>query len=377
MRFINIFLSKNENRIIGLDILRCLAILLVLFEHGRFLLPNSYQDKYDKFNLIRVNGVSVFFVLSGFLIGGILIKIIAQTKFDWQDLLSFWLRRWFRTVPNYLLILLVLISFGYIRSSPPDDYDLSYFVFLQNFASSHPPFFPEAWSLTVEEWFYLLFPLAFFAFNKVVKDKRSSFVISTLIFLIVPFALRIIKYYSGLGLADDQLDLEYRKIVILRLDSIMYGVIGAYFMYKWPKIWLRIRAIFTLIGVAFLIIIYFASFNLSSVYVPIFFNIESIIVLCFLPVLSSLRSTKSKIIDSLFIYISLISYSIYLLNFTFIIGYFIPNINKLIGRGATPSDEIFISNYLMFWFFTITFSTLLYYFFERPTTKLRDLVKIK
>ena len=62
---------KKENRIFGLDLLRSIAILLVLFAHGDFILKENITN-YN--GIIKLDGVDFFFVLSGFFIGGILIK---------------------------------------------------------------------------------------------------------------------------------------------------------------------------------------------------------------------------------------------------------------------------------------------------------------
>lgn len=75
------FYKKHQQRIVGLDILRSIAVLLVLFIHGKALIPKENQVAYDSLNIFRIDGVSIFFVLSGFLIGGILLKMIANTNF--------------------------------------------------------------------------------------------------------------------------------------------------------------------------------------------------------------------------------------------------------------------------------------------------------
>lgn len=65
---------NSTNRIIGLDVLRSIAILLVLYQHSIFLI-SSPNELYQ----IRIDGVSIFFVLSGFLIGNILIKTFSES----------------------------------------------------------------------------------------------------------------------------------------------------------------------------------------------------------------------------------------------------------------------------------------------------------
>ena len=78
----------------------------------------SMLEKIDtKFPWIPlINGVELFFVLSGFLIGGILIKTFQKdNSFGIKTISNFWIRRWFRTLPNYDLILIlniIVVYFG-------------------------------------------------------------------------------------------------------------------------------------------------------------------------------------------------------------------------------------------------------------------------
>jgi peptidoglycan/LPS O-acetylase OafA/YrhL len=88
-----------NKRIFGLDILRASAILFVMLSHSRaFIDPHAGTYYYGLFIL---DGVDLFFVLSGFLIGGILIRTINDKGLTWVQLTNFWTRRWFRTLPNY------------------------------------------------------------------------------------------------------------------------------------------------------------------------------------------------------------------------------------------------------------------------------------
>lgn len=66
----------NQKRIFGLDLLRFLAIIMVLISHGRLLLKSTLGSSIDFLSLGGFWGVELFFVLSGFLIGGILIKFM-------------------------------------------------------------------------------------------------------------------------------------------------------------------------------------------------------------------------------------------------------------------------------------------------------------
>ena len=121
------------------------------------------EARYKYINFFIFDGVSIFFVLSGFLIGGILIKLLKENILNSKLIITFWVRRWFRTLPNYFLILIILILLDSIYNENFSFYSYKrYFLFSQNLFSKHPGFFPEAWSLSVEEWFYLLIPIIIF-----------------------------------------------------------------------------------------------------------------------------------------------------------------------------------------------------------------------
>ena len=139
------------NRIFGLDLMRFFAIVFVVFGHIWYVFPQLHFMGH-----IWVFGVEVFFVLSGFLIGGILIKVL-EKEVSKRALYNFWVRRWFRTLPNYYLFLLInIIAFSYFKDSYQWNY--SYLFFLQNLAWMPERFFSVSWSLAVEEWFYLIVP---------------------------------------------------------------------------------------------------------------------------------------------------------------------------------------------------------------------------
>ena len=105
-------------RIIGLDVLRALAIGGVVLSHGLvFLYPHvpALELGGARLGLYHLGhsgyyGVELFFVLSGFLIGGILLGVGPRLA-GGAELLRFYCRRWFRTLPNYYLFLLVNIAF--------------------------------------------------------------------------------------------------------------------------------------------------------------------------------------------------------------------------------------------------------------------------
>src|SRR5579862_5720183 len=174
--------AEKSKRNFGLDLARAVAISLVLCSH--FYVPTE---------VVGIYGVELFFVLSGFLIGGILLRSITSSPhgFGLSDLFQFWVRRWFRTLPNYYLFLLLYFVF----LPPPPRVNLKpYLLFLQNLAWPTPDFAGHTWSLTIEEWFYLLFPLTIWIISiERPSGKKASarrFLLATVLFLIVPAVLR-------------------------------------------------------------------------------------------------------------------------------------------------------------------------------------------
>ena len=89
---------STSKRNFGLDLVRAIAILLVLITH--IGLKSDYVGGLEIGNL----GVEFFFVLSGFLIGGILIKDFSNGGVNIPVIANFWIRRWFRTLPVYYLV---------------------------------------------------------------------------------------------------------------------------------------------------------------------------------------------------------------------------------------------------------------------------------
>jgi len=95
-----------QHRIFGLDVIRTIAILLVLLSHSTLLLfPENNHISLTAIRFFGTIGVDLFFVLSGYLIGGLLLRQIRNGKTAFKNFMYFWIRRWFRTLPNYILIL--------------------------------------------------------------------------------------------------------------------------------------------------------------------------------------------------------------------------------------------------------------------------------
>lgn len=209
-------------RSFGLDALRVSALFLVLFAHGcAFWMPGFAAELVFPATICSFIGVDAFFVLSGFLIGRRLLEI----NDTHQGVVSFWKRRWARTLPNYYLFL--LISFcvmGLLLKRPIGG--ASYWWFGQNlYAPMQVFFFPESWSLAVEMWFYLLAPLLMLVLPR--AQVRRNTLVCLLVGLLLLGAFAYLRFHAAK--AGASWDEGIRKIVLLRLDALIYGVMAAGF----------------------------------------------------------------------------------------------------------------------------------------------------
>ncbi|MGV9002176.1 MAG: acyltransferase family protein [Candidatus Saccharimonadaceae bacterium] len=365
----------GSKRAYGLDILRAIAIIVVVFSHGAPLLPTKLVSFQEYF---LIDGVFLFFVLSGFLIGTILIKILDKKKATFKNLADFWTRRWFRTLPNYFLILTVLILIGFVFHGGVNGVNpIPYFFFLQNFASPHPQFYSEAWTLSVEEWFYLIVPCVVFILAGIFKIAPKKAIMTTVVAIIVSsIAIRLYRYSIDPVTSVSQWDILFRKQVITRLDSLMFGVLGAYIAYYHKSLWVKYKKKLFAIGIFLLLATHVLSLYIASgshiaqigygVYLTVFsFTLTAFGIFLLLPLLSEYKSGKGKVFKAVTT-VSISSYSIYLIHLSLIQ----PFVIALFGAELTRFESIV--RYVFYWILTIICSILLYKYFEKPTTGLRE-----
>ncbi|MFM1931931.1 MAG: hypothetical protein RL226_1234 [Bacteroidota bacterium] len=185
-----------------------MSIVFVLMQHAHINIPGLQPLR------IGLIGVEVFFVLSGFLIGGILLKSFETHQGDAGMLKEFWIRRWLRTLPLYYLVLV----FRYFFIAPEVGSNLVYyFFFLQNnfYGIS---FMDVSWSLVIEEWFYLLAPVPLLlVFRRGGMDglkKAIPLMIAVILLLRATMVYRYNTPYEGLN-----------GLVPVRMDALLIGVL--------------------------------------------------------------------------------------------------------------------------------------------------------
>lgn len=207
----------REGRNLGLDVLRVAATVSVLLSHfGVFAAVHWKMPHADLMFIAGPFGLAAFFVLSGFLIGNILLRVVEQGV-DFRGWRNFTLRRLLRVLPTYVLWVLVLASLD-----PPGGLHFGvlahYLTLTQNFAWPMPAdgWFGVSWSLTVEVWFYLMFGALSLAAARFAGLRGLVVVLA--LFLVLPPAIRL-----GLPTALPW-DAWIRKIALLRVDAIATGV---------------------------------------------------------------------------------------------------------------------------------------------------------
>ncbi|KUG07814.1 hypothetical protein ASU33_16030 [Solirubrum puertoriconensis] len=319
------------------------------------------------------DGVAVFFVLSGFLIGGVLIKTLETKGAHRSNLWDFWVRRWIRTVPPYLLVLPVVMAFEIHNGVPARTY-LPYFVFLQNFNWPIPPAFLESWSLTVEEWFYLLSAPASFLLAKLLKP-RYGVLLAAVLFLVGSTAYRYdyFQHYQPQDWPD--WDAHFRKIVLLRLDSLMYGVLAAWVAYYFPAAWARAKWPLFVVGFVGLSMIAnpVAPNDLTLFTCVWSFSVAGLGVAFMLPLMNSWKHASGAL-ASIVTHISLISYSLYLLHATIVnANIAVPVVRMLPLPGPVKS----LAGLAILWGLSLPLATLMYKYFEVPVMALRNRLKQK
>jgi peptidoglycan/LPS O-acetylase OafA/YrhL len=198
----------------ALDAVRAGAIWLVIFSHGIVnLLHPIPEAMVPVYFITSTVGVEFFFSLSGFLIGRILLDIEAR-GITVASVGRFLTRRWLRTLPLYYIFFAVGTCYR-----PVDTHTaIGVLSMTQNLWPPFdlPVFFQQSWSLTIEEYSYLLLPIFAFIFQRTGRPV-----------LIAVLAVTALSIACRIGLEGHQTFGEVRLSAIGRLDAIVYGLCAA------------------------------------------------------------------------------------------------------------------------------------------------------
>jgi peptidoglycan/LPS O-acetylase OafA/YrhL len=238
--------SPNKSRIPELDGIRGLAILSVLCYHYISLegptAPGSITVGLQRLVILGGTGVDLFFVLSGFLIGGILL----DAKESPHYFSTFYVRRFFRIFPiyyawitAYILVAVFggkqLLALSGSGKAPPLNFDIyNHYLFIQNFFVDRlqhlaGAWFDHTWSLAVEEQFYLVIPLLVWLLSRrTLKIFLFFVVVSQPLLRIV--LLKTVWVSAGL----------IEQLTLTRADVLAFGVLAAvYWRDETVSAWLQ------------------------------------------------------------------------------------------------------------------------------------------
>lgn len=344
------------NRNFGLDVLRSVSIWLVLLQHLGFHIQGLAPLRLGGI------GVEIFFVLSGFLIGGILFREIEKGNCLTKTLKNFWIRRWFRILPLYFGVL--IFKFVFIDHSIGTNI-FYYFFFLQNNFYGIE-FLGVSWSLVIEEWFYLFSPLFLFFVIRLFK-KHSFVTLSIVLFILLVVAFRAFYVFKT--------NAPYVGIngnFPFRFDSLFLGVLFAYLQRNFPNVFRLFSspAIFGIAVLSFVLYLYFFITYSESIDSDYFFRIAGFIILpltavFFVPFVSSFETINqdrlmNKVLFKFFTTTSIITYAIYLTH---------PFVNEFLASNFHANKYLtalvaIALTYLISWF--------VYSWFEHPVLKLRE-----
>ena len=222
-------------RLDSLDLLRAVAILLVL---GRHLSEGTVAALAGPLRtLVSIwqrggwIGVDLFFVLSGFLISGLLFR--EHQRFGSIHYGRFLARRGLKIYPAFYVMLAVVIGISLSLGRPFPPWRLLWpeLFFFQNY---HPAIFPHAWSLAVEEHFYLLLPLLLLALG---RSRGASFAALPGVIAVIAGSLLVLRIGNAQSVAFGHSTHVFATH--LRIDSLFFGVLIAWL---WHYHGARLRA---------------------------------------------------------------------------------------------------------------------------------------
>jgi peptidoglycan/LPS O-acetylase OafA/YrhL len=309
-----------------IDGLRAIAVILVVLYHLQIPFVHS-----------GFVGVDIFFVISGYLITSHIYRDLVKGKFSIK---TFYLRRMRRILPALIVVLMFTTVAAYLILLPPDLkgyvksllaslFSVSNFYFWKSihlgYFSTDADVMPllHTWSLGVEEQFYFIWPVLLLALNKFFSKK--NFMLVVCILTVVSFLI----YYTG----KSQAQFVYYSPFARGFELLLGGAVA---LLERKLIFLKTKQISHIVSlIAIASIIYAACIVRSSAY-PGVIVLLPIVSACFL-ILSNSRGAGNVLLSSRgFVFIGLISYSLYLWHWP-IIAYC-----HYIGIQLTPIADLII-----------------------------------
>jgi len=356
-------ITIDKKRLFGLDLLRAFAIVCVVHGHGALLLADTWLEPL--ITVPRPRGVDIFFILSGFLIGSSFLSYAQRNpRVDLHKTLRFYGRTALRILPNYYAILLVyilLVGTGLLNGNLQAFPLWRFFTFTQNLFTPFYDFYWESWSLPVQWWFYILFPLLLTLLPLRVSPRKATPLIC-FFFILASLLYRVRVAPNGTNIF--WWDVWLRKTVASRCDCIYIGVLAAWVRIYAPELWERHTVKCLVAGVILLLVSFCIPPRIGTVYTDIFsLTIPPIAYALWLPFLSRIRSSSTKV-GTAVSHLSVLSYAMFLTNLLII---------QVVDKHfADAFHAMGAWGYGLYWLLVLAAAILLYLAVEKPFVKLRD-----
>lgn len=230
----------SSARVHGLDTLRALAIVLVFMYHYTAFVSST--DTFGFLSRIGWVGVDLFFALSGYLIGNQIFSAMRSGRAF--SLKNFYARRLLRTLPNYYVILALFALWPAFRSGMPMPELWKFLSFTQNYELKPGTAFSHAWSLCIEEQFYMVLPAAALAIAALRRSRIAAWVAIAAVVAggMLVRALMWIDHVDGAA----NVGFVYHQFIyyssFCRLDELVAGVALALVRNYHAPAWQRLTA---------------------------------------------------------------------------------------------------------------------------------------
>jgi peptidoglycan/LPS O-acetylase OafA/YrhL len=232
-------ISMSSSRIHGLDTLRALAVTLVVLHH--YVLFVSHAPTFGWVGRIGWAGVDLFFALSGYLIGNQIFAAMRSSA--GLSLKNFYARRFLRTLPNFWVVLALYYLWPAFRGDAPLLPLWEYLTFTQNILLEPGTAFSHAWSLSIEEQFYMVLPAAALLGAALGRSIRGAWIAIALVFVAGMLA-RAWLWQEFVADGGARWRFNFYKYIyystICRADELVAGVALALTKNYHPAAWARL-----------------------------------------------------------------------------------------------------------------------------------------
>jgi peptidoglycan/LPS O-acetylase OafA/YrhL len=226
-------------RLPGLDLLRAIAIVWVMLFHS-FIVGGLGPD-FAWLSRFGWAGVDIFFVLSGYLIGTQVLRRLRQGA--GMSLADFYSRRAWRIAPAFAVVLALYVFFPGLREVPGLQPWWQFATFTVNVLIDYErhPAFSHAWSLCVEEHFYLVFPLLAAGLAGRISTARFLSLCMAMVALGMGLRSAVWLHFAAIDPPRNWFIEDIYYPTWMRLDGLLMGVMLAALRVYRPQRWARLQ----------------------------------------------------------------------------------------------------------------------------------------